>query len=74
MLHHTWQAQNQVVVRAASASGRTPPPLYVAPPAAVAMSTSAIGITGGGQPHQNMQPYLAISYIIATQGVFPARN
>jgi microcystin-dependent protein len=68
------QASPASGVWAASASGRTPPPLYVAPPAAVAMSTSAIGITGGNQPHQNMQPYLAISYIIATQGVFPARN
>ena len=68
------QASPAAGVWAASASGRTPPPLYVAPPAAVPMSTSAIGITGGGQPHQNMQPYLAISYIIATQGVFPARN
>ena len=30
--------------------------------------------TGGGQPHNNMQPYLALNYIIALQGVFPSRN
>jgi microcystin-dependent protein len=61
-------------VWAASASGRTPPPLYVAPPAAVAMNAAAIGSAGNNQPHNNVQPFLAISYIIAVQGVFPARN
>jgi len=29
---------------------------------------------GGSQWHTNMQPYLAINYIIALQGVFPSRN
>jgi microcystin-dependent protein len=33
-----------------------------------------IGITGGSQPHANQQPYLALYYCIALQGVFPARN
>jgi microcystin-dependent protein len=68
------QASPGAGVWATSASGRTPPPLYVPPPAAVAMNAAAIGVTGGNQPHPNMQPYLAVSYIIATQGVFPARN
>ena len=27
-----------------------------------------------GQPHENMQPYVAVTFIIAMQGVFPARN
>ena len=30
--------------------------------------------TGGGQSHTNMQPYLAIRYIIALQGIYPSRN
>ena len=30
--------------------------------------------TGGSQPHPNMQPYLAVHYIIALQGLFPSRN
>lgn len=30
--------------------------------------------TGGNQSHTNMQPYLAVHYIIALQGVFPSRN
>jgi microcystin-dependent protein len=29
--------------------------------------------TGGGAPHPNMQPYLGMRYIIATQGVYPMR-
>jgi len=28
---------------------------------------------GGGAPHENRQPYLALNFIIALQGVFPAR-
>ena len=68
------QASPAAGVWAASASGRTPPPLYVAPPAGVSMSASAIGISGNSLAHNNMQPYLAISYIIALQGIYPARN
>jgi microcystin-dependent protein len=26
------------------------------------------------QPHENMQPYLALNFIIALQGIFPSRN
>ena len=39
-----------------------------------ALSPSALSTAGGGQPHNNLQPYLALSFIIALQGVFPARN
>jgi len=35
---------------------------------------SSIGIAGSGQPHQNMQPFLVMSYCIALFGVFPSRN
>jgi len=30
--------------------------------------------TGGGQAHNNMQPYLAVNHIIALSGLFPSRN
>ncbi|HXC06523.1 MAG TPA: tail fiber protein [Bacteroidia bacterium] len=30
--------------------------------------------TGGSQPHNNMQPYLGVNYIICLQGVFPSRS
>ncbi|MDF1696821.1 MAG: tail fiber protein [Saprospiraceae bacterium] len=30
--------------------------------------------TGGGQSVNNVQPFLALNYIVALQGVFPSRN
>lgn len=38
-----------------------------------AMGLQAIGVSGGNQPHYNMQPYLTMNYCIATEGIFPAR-
>lgn len=38
------------------------------------MSANAVGIAGGSQPHENMQPYLAINFIISLYGVFPSQN
>jgi microcystin-dependent protein len=35
---------------------------------------SSVGNFGGNQPHNNMQPYLTISFCIALQGIFPSRN
>ncbi len=37
-------------------------------------SANAVGIAGGNLPHNNLQPFLGLKYIIATQGVFPSRN
>jgi microcystin-dependent protein len=37
------------------------------------MSPNAVGLTGG-QPHPNMQPYIALNFCIALQGVYPSRN
>lgn len=37
-------------------------------------SPQAIGMAGGNQPHENVQPYLAMNYCIALQGIFPSRN
>jgi microcystin-dependent protein len=37
-----------------------------------AMAPLAIGSAGGGQAHDNTQPYLGLNYIIALQGVFPS--
>ncbi len=57
--------------------GTNPGTLYVVPPntiTPVAMATQAVTFTGGSQPHQNMMPTLAISIIIALQGIFPSRN
>lgn len=34
----------------------------------------ALGNTGGSQAHNNMQPFLAINFIIALQGLYPSRS
>ncbi|RYD95929.1 MAG: phage tail protein [Sphingobacteriales bacterium] len=36
--------------------------------------TVTIGNNGNNQAFSNMQPYLAINYSIATEGIFPSRN
>jgi microcystin-dependent protein len=33
---------------------------------------SPTGITGNGLPINNMQPYIGINFIIATQGIYPS--
>jgi microcystin-dependent protein len=38
----------------------------------VNMSANAITPVGGSQPHSNMQPFLAINYIISLYGIFPS--
>lgn len=38
------------------------------------MAPQAIGMSGGNQPHQNMQPYLTVTFIIALEGIYPARS
>jgi microcystin-dependent protein len=37
-------------------------------------SNQAISIAGASQPHDNMQPYLALNFCIALEGIFPSRN
>ena len=61
-------------VWAASAASRTPQPLYSVGAPNAPMNPAAIAVAGSNLPHQNQQPYLAITFIIALQGVFPARN
>ena len=39
-----------------------------------AMSGVALGVAGGGQPHNNMPPYLTFYFNIALQGVYPPRT
>ena len=38
------------------------------------MAAGAIAPAGGGQPHNNMPPYLAVNFIIALQGIYPSRS
>lgn len=40
----------------------------------ITQPTQTLGVVGGNQPHENMQPYLAVNYIISLFGVFPSPN
>ena len=61
----------------ASASGNawavTPQNAYTAGPNTT-MGPAALFAAGGGQPHNNMPPYLVLNFVIALQGIFPSRN
>ncbi|MFQ3247864.1 MAG: microcystin-dependent protein [Arenicella sp.] len=38
------------------------------------LKSGSITNAGGGQAHNNMQPYITVSFTIALQGLFPSRN
>jgi len=38
------------------------------------LNSQVVSIVGGSQPHENMQPYLCISFIISLFGVFPTQT
>lgn len=49
------------------------PAAYSSNPADVPMTSLAIQPAGSGQPHNNLSPYLVITFIIALEGIFPSR-
>ncbi|WP_168226287.1 phage tail protein [Bradyrhizobium sp. SK17] len=48
--------------------------LYTAANNLTTLDPSTVGNAGGSQAHENMQPYLAVSFCIALQGIFPTQN
>lgn len=77
--------QHDHVMRASAADGtviapvgnflaRATVPTYTTPANLVDMNVGAVAGVGGGQAHENMQPYLALNFCIALQGLFPSRN
>ena len=53
-------------------TGQAAAKFYRAGTAAVAMNASSITPVGGSQPHNNMQPYLCVSFIISLYGLYPS--
>jgi microcystin-dependent protein len=49
-------------------------PLYNTQGPGAAMNVGALTPAGQSQPHNNMQPYLALNFIIALQGIYPPRS
>ena len=72
-------------VQASSTPGNTPVPtgavladspsqLYGPAASLTGINPGTVASVGGSQPHQNMQPFLTITFCIALQGIFPSRN
>ncbi len=76
---HAQQASN-ALASVSSANGSvlaktvSPNPPYHAPASLQPLGPNALSVAGGNQPHNNLQPFLEVTFIIALQGVFPARN
>jgi microcystin-dependent protein len=66
------QAPSAAVVFGRSAGGNA----YIspAPGGLTPMAFQGLSITGGDLPHNNLQPYLTLSFCLALQGVFPPRT
>jgi microcystin-dependent protein len=54
--------------------GTAPVSFYGNPANLTALAPTMVTNVGGGQPHNNMMPYLALNFCIALQGIFPSRN
>lgn len=48
--------------------------LYIEDTPSANAAGEAIAPAGGSQPHENMQPFLCINYIISLFGIFPQQN
>lgn len=49
-------------------------PIFGAPDTLVELDESALTDFAGGTPHNNMQPFVAMNFCIATAGIFPIRQ
>ena len=81
---HTISVNNQVAtINAATAratwaqatqDGTTILDGYSAPPGNASLSPTMVSSAGGSLPFPILQPYLAVNYIIATEGIFPSQG
>ena len=74
---HPLSASSQdgnVPVPGGAVLARTVNNIYANAAALVALNPESVTSVGGGQAHDNMQPYLTISFCIALQGIFPSQN
>jgi len=84
MAAHTHQAKGTTAdglrgqgsnVRSFATVGTENDPLYRTPDSNIVQTASGTSTNaGGGQAHNNMQPYLTLTFVIALQGLFPSRN
>jgi microcystin-dependent protein len=76
---HSWRAssvastglnnpQGAVLARASGAD------VYTTDLVPVPLAPQMVSATGGNQPHNNIQPYLCVNFIISLFGIFPSPN
>jgi microcystin-dependent protein len=53
-------------------SGPDQIPAYAPPNHQTALNAASVGPTGGGQAHDNRQPYQAVNFCIALTGIYPS--
>jgi microcystin-dependent protein len=59
---------------AESVANRAPVYLAYAASNQVQLAAQTVGLAGGNQPHNNIQPVLAINFIISLFGIYPTQN
>ena len=59
---------------AESVANRAPVYLAYAASNQVQLAAQTVGFAGGNQPHENIQPILAINFIISLFGIYPQQN
>jgi len=64
----------QAVPTAAFLARAAPANPYTAPTSLGAMNAGSLANVGGSQAHENMQPFLTLTFCIALQGIFPSQN
>jgi microcystin-dependent protein len=74
---HVLKANSGVPTReepSGSVLARGPEDIYGPHTNASNMGSGTITNVGGSQAHENRQPYIAVNFCIAMQGLFPSRN
>ncbi len=64
-------ATNSASISANFLSGKTGLSPYQST-ANTTLNAASIATTGGGQPHNNLSPYLVLNFCIALQGIYPS--
>ena len=74
--NHPFRANSGATTQAtpAGAALGSSPNTYSAFNNPTSIQPATISNVGGGQAHENRQPYLALNWVIALQGIFPSRN
>lgn len=80
---HTLTGNNAVVGAGATATvvsplgsywANTGKSIFSSSPPNSQMSPQTVSTVGGGQGHENREPYLTLNFCIALQGIFPSQN